>query len=214
MRIETLTLERYGRFQDFSLDLSGSHPCLHIIHGANEAGKSTALSAICDLLFGIGARTPYGFAHGYDSLRIGATLSTAAGQSLTLWRRKGNRNTLLDASGAALPDDILAPFRGGLGREDFERRALRGRGERVRVLADDERAVRAVTAPVIANRLRDGENVRLGKCAVERRAAMTAGAEADELVCIGQVRLARVILAFESREIHEHGLGRGFASKR
>ncbi len=122
MRIETLTLERYGRFQDFSLDLSGSHPCLHIIHGANEAGKSTALSAICDLLFGIGARTPYGFAHGYDSLRIGATLSTAAGQSLTLWRRKGNRNTLLDASGAALPDDILAPFRGGLGREDFERR--------------------------------------------------------------------------------------------
>ena len=53
-----------------------------------------------------------------------------------------------------------------VGREHFERGALRGRGQRVRVLAHLKRAIGAVAAAVIANRLGDGENVRLGECAV------------------------------------------------
>ncbi len=71
-----------------------------------------------------------------------------------------------------------------------------------------------MSLPVITNRLRNRKNVRFGERAVKRSAAMTAGAEADELVGVGYIGLAGVILAFEPREIDEHGLGRRFAGKR
>ena len=41
MKLETLTLERYGRFADLTLDLIGNDVRLHIVFGPNEAGKST-----------------------------------------------------------------------------------------------------------------------------------------------------------------------------
>lgn len=41
MKLETLTLERYGRFEDLTLDLTGNDVRLHIVFGPNEAGKST-----------------------------------------------------------------------------------------------------------------------------------------------------------------------------
>ena len=43
MRIDRLHLERYGAFADRALDF---HPeaALHIVFGANEAGKTSALS--------------------------------------------------------------------------------------------------------------------------------------------------------------------------
>ncbi|MEI6558836.1 MAG: AAA family ATPase [Rhodospirillaceae bacterium] len=121
MEIRELVLERYGIFQDFRLDFGAGGPRLHIIHGANEAGKSTALSAVCDLLFGIPERTTYGFLHGNPNLLIGATLANRAGETLTCRRRKGRINTLLDASGAPLPDGVLPPWLGGVTREAFER---------------------------------------------------------------------------------------------
>ena len=59
MRFESLTLERYGRFENRTLDLSGDQIRLHVVFGPNEAGKSTVLSAIADLLFGVPARTSF-----------------------------------------------------------------------------------------------------------------------------------------------------------
>ena len=44
-----------------------------------------------------------------------------------------------------------------------------------------ERAVDPLRRAVLADRLRDGQDVRLGERAVERRAAVAAGAEAHEL---------------------------------
>ncbi len=64
--------------------------------GRNEAGKTTILNAIADLLFGFGARTDYDFQHDGKFLRIGATLRLADGRELKLRRRKGNKNTLID----------------------------------------------------------------------------------------------------------------------
>src|ERR1700719_4237303 len=49
----------------------------------------------------------------------------------------------------------------------------------VRVLAQEDRPVDAVGRAVLADGLADGQDVRLGKSAVERRAAMPAGAKAD-----------------------------------
>ena len=54
-------------------------------------------------------------------LRLGATVRGRNGQILQFARRRGDKNTLLDASGAALPDDALAPFLGAATREIFHR---------------------------------------------------------------------------------------------
>ena len=60
MRLNRLDLTRYGKFTDRSLDFGAPAPGkadLHIVYGPNEAGKSTALSAFLDLLFGIEPRS-------------------------------------------------------------------------------------------------------------------------------------------------------------
>ena len=76
-----------------------------------------------------------------------------------------------------LLDDGLDP----VGGEHLERGALRRRGEGVRVLPEVERAVDAALAPVLTDRLGDGQDVCFSEGAVERGAAMPAGAEGDLL---------------------------------
>ena len=58
-----------------------------------------------------------------------------------------------------------------------------------------------------------GQDVRLGERAVERRAAMAAGAEADELIGVGQVGLALVIIALQFRHINQQVGGSGLSGK-
>lgn len=122
MRIDRLDLERYGHFDGTSLDLSDPATRLHIVHGRNEAGKSTALSAICDLLFGVPHNSPMGFRHSNTALRIGALLTLADGTRQEVKRRKGSKATLLDGDGiTALPDGLLLPHLCGLDRAAFQR---------------------------------------------------------------------------------------------
>ena len=122
MRFRRLNLIRYGRFTDKTVDLPAGKADFHIVFGPNEAGKSTALSAVEDLLFGIPARSPYGFLHGAPAMRIGALLEN--GQSpLEIVRRKGNKDTLLapDGSIPAGGESVLQPFLAGADRLFFER---------------------------------------------------------------------------------------------
>ena len=86
-------------------------------------------------------------------------------------------------------------------REHFERGALRGRGRGVRIFADVKGAADVLAFAVFADGLRGRENVRLGERAVQRRAAMAARAEADELVGVRRVRLEFVVAAFELADI-------------
>ncbi|MCA6111593.1 YhaN family protein [Bradyrhizobium cenepequi] len=120
MRIEHLVLERYGVFSDRKLSF---HPeaALHVVRGANEAGKTSALSAISDLLFGFSARTDYDFRHDSKTLRIGGCLRHSDGRTVTARRRKGNKNTLVDEHDQPLPDDRLSFILEGLSRESFNR---------------------------------------------------------------------------------------------
>ncbi|WP_152647661.1 YhaN family protein, partial [Rhodopseudomonas palustris] len=120
MRIERLVLERYGAFADRTLSFAPG-AALHVVLGANEAGKTTALSAIGDLLFGFGGRTAYDFRHDSKMLRIGGSFRHSDGRLITARRRKGNKNTLIDADDQPLPDDLLAPLLAGLSREAFGR---------------------------------------------------------------------------------------------
>ena len=121
MRIERLVLERYGHFTGRELDFSAPGVRLHIVCGSNEAGKTTALSAIGDLLFGIDARSGYAFLHDYADMRIGGTIAARSGATLTFKRRKGNKNTLIAADDRPLADDALQPFVGLADRAVFAR---------------------------------------------------------------------------------------------
>lgn len=116
MRFDTLELIAYGPFTGRKLDLRGD---FHLIHGPNEAGKSSALRAVVDVLYGIPANTTDAHLHDMQSLRVGARLRSATDQSLAFIRRKGNKNTLLDPANVALPEDALAPFLGGVSRGVF-----------------------------------------------------------------------------------------------
>jgi len=122
MRITRLNLMRYGALTDRELVFRPG-AAIHVVHGANEAGKSTALAALSDLLFGFGARKTHDFLHEGTLLRVAATLEARDGRRIAFRRRRGNKNTLLSDSEdeQPLPDDALRPFLGGLSRTVFER---------------------------------------------------------------------------------------------
>lgn len=120
MRIQRLTLERYGIFADRELSFD-TDAGLHVVYGANEAGKTSALSAIGDLLFGFGGRTPYDFRHDSKTLRVGGLFRHSSGRLLAVRRRKGNKKTLIDEADQPLSDDTLAAFLEGVSRDVFNR---------------------------------------------------------------------------------------------
>ena len=118
MKLLDLTLDNYGPFAGLKLEFDPQAQ-VHIVYGANEAGKSSALAALGDLFYGA-RREKISFLRPKD-MRLGATVRGRNGQILQFARRRGDKNTLLDASGAALPDDALAPFLGAATREIFQR---------------------------------------------------------------------------------------------
>jgi uncharacterized protein YhaN len=122
VRIQRLDLLRYGHFTDLFLELPDGRHDFHILFGPNEAGKSTVLSAIEDLLFGIPHNSPFNFRHDYSTMRIGSILS-GDGESLEVRRRKGRQDTLLTPDEVPLPagEGALAPFLGGVDRDFFTR---------------------------------------------------------------------------------------------
>ena len=103
MRLRRLDLIRYGKFTDRTIDFGpkpGVGPDLHIVFGLNEAGKSTALSAYLDLLFGIEERSRYNFLHEYSAMRIGGVLELG-GAEHAFTRTKQRNNSLLERHGPA-----------------------------------------------------------------------------------------------------------------
>ena len=61
MRIDAIELVAFGPFTETRLDLSA--PGVHVVFGANEAGKSSSIRAIEAALFGIPNRTDDDFIH-------------------------------------------------------------------------------------------------------------------------------------------------------
>jgi len=119
MRFLSLTLEKYGLIDSRTLSFPES-PGLVVIHGPNEAGKSTSLEAISDFLYGLPANTARGGVFGYDGIRLSATLALADGTSLSLKRRKGRIRTLTDADGEAVDEAVLTRILGSTDRLRFQ----------------------------------------------------------------------------------------------
>jgi len=120
MRFRQLELVRYGGFADRVFDFGDGRPDLHLIVGPNEAGKSTALQAIGDFLFGIPDRSAQNWRYEYGQLRLRALIEHEE-QLLDVTRRKGKRDTLLKTDGTPFAADPLAQLLGGIDRAGFER---------------------------------------------------------------------------------------------
>lgn len=118
MRLRRLRLSRYGIFSGHEIDFGewrDGSPDLHIVHGPNEAGKSTALAAFLDLLFGIETRSSYGFRHGLPNLRIDAEVEIR-GETRWFARIKRQKNTLLGADDRPVDHDAISGVLGGMDR--------------------------------------------------------------------------------------------------
>lgn len=118
MRFATLALERYGHFDDCTLTFRSGEPDLHVIYGANEAGKTTSMAAVSDLLFGFLPRSPYNFIYDYSLLRIGAVLEDA-GQKISCRRKKSPNASLLDPDDKPTDEGPLLGMLRGQTRETF-----------------------------------------------------------------------------------------------
>lgn len=122
MRIDELRLLAFGPFAGQVLDFSRGKHGVHVVYGPNEAGKSTALRALRDALFGIPHLSRDNFRHDYSAMRIGFTLRGADDRVFSAIRKKGNRNTLLSAeTEEPLPDASLVSLVSGITREQYER---------------------------------------------------------------------------------------------
>lgn len=123
MKFARLYLKAFGPFRDRVIELPGDGgKDLHVIFGPNEAGKSTLLRAVRDVLFGIPERTGDAFLHDYNALRVGATLLLPDGSRLSAMRRKARKATLFaidehtgtETTDRPLPEDTLTELLGGL----------------------------------------------------------------------------------------------------
>lgn len=119
MRFESLNLRRFGHFTDFQIQF-GQHtpgePDLHVLYGPNEAGKSTTLAAIVDMLYGMKRKTPWNFLHDNKLLELEATLRQES-HSVVLKCFKNHWANSENNRLERFPLDLQ-----GLSREDYERR--------------------------------------------------------------------------------------------
>ena len=121
MRLNRLDLTRYGKFTDRTIDFGprpDGAPDLHVVYGANEAGKSTLLAAFLDLLFGIEMCSPYGFLHPHPTMCLGASLEID-GRDQAFVRVKKPQNSLRDANGELVSEAVLRLGLGGLDRDSY-----------------------------------------------------------------------------------------------
>ena len=87
MRFHRLHIPAFGPFTDVELQFPAGGHDLHVIYGANEAGKSSLLRAFRDLLFGIHGQSPDNFLHDYKNLRLIGGIVNRAGDQLIFQRR-------------------------------------------------------------------------------------------------------------------------------
>jgi uncharacterized protein YhaN len=121
MKIDMLRLRAFGPFTGKVLDFSGDGHGLHVVFGANEAGKSTALRAVLGLLYGFGHKVEDGWLHDYKNLEVGGSLRLSGGGMLNLTRYKRRKNDLIDDdTGSPLDQLRMDAVLGGMDRGAFE----------------------------------------------------------------------------------------------
>ena len=121
MRFLRLGLDAFGPFYGNSLDLSAGTYGLHLVYGPNEAGKTSALRAMVQLLFEIPVHSKDNFLVEHKKMRLSATLGRSDGSILDFIRHKRSKNPLTLADGVTTLDPSrLEGFLGGIDQPTFE----------------------------------------------------------------------------------------------
>jgi uncharacterized protein YhaN len=142
MRFDELHLLKYGNFEGCDLAFPRQPIDFHVIFGANEAGKSTTLAAVGDLLFGF----PHGITQAYrfdaSLLRVGAVLEQGT-QRLQVRRKRGRGASLMDVEDNSVDEALLTGMLQGQTRETFhaawslDHRLLREGGQAIVTAKND-----------------------------------------------------------------------------
>ncbi|RMH46381.1 MAG: hypothetical protein D6686_15200 [Alphaproteobacteria bacterium] len=120
MRLRALVLDFFGQFSGRAFDFGpgGRDSDFHIIHGPNEAGKTTTMEAYLRLLYGFPRNEPYAFRHQRKNLKVSGVFELG-GTTLALSRLPRNAPSLVDARGRPLPEQAIAAHLGGLSEQDY-----------------------------------------------------------------------------------------------
>ena len=95
MRFDRLELHRFGHFEELAIGF-GEAP-LHVIYGRNEAGKTTLLAALRDVLFGVPPRSPYGYKFGNPAIELRAEVTMSDAQRGRMELSGGSLDDMLSA---------------------------------------------------------------------------------------------------------------------
>uniref|UniRef100_Q3ARM1 YhaN AAA domain-containing protein n=1 Tax=Chlorobium chlorochromatii (strain CaD3) TaxID=340177 RepID=Q3ARM1_CHLCH len=120
MKIRRFELNAFGPFSGNVLDFNSPTPGLHIVYGANEAGKSSAMRALYAWFFGYPLRTTDDFLHKKSNLLLSGTLENKQGEVLTFSRRKRKERDLFDGNDQPLEAQTLEHWLLGMDRELFQ----------------------------------------------------------------------------------------------
>ncbi len=136
MRIQRIGIQSVLHYDDFDLSLGEGPSRLHILHGPNEAGKSTLLRILLDLFYGESSRDFLRNAY-TPSSRIDATLTLDSPSSVQKRvERKKFRNRLVLSDQSDLSEEVLGrDYLAGYDRQrfallfGFDHQTLRDGGE-------------------------------------------------------------------------------------
>lgn len=122
MKLLNLHVENFGMFRDRRFDLGEGG--FQLVFGPNEAGKSTLLQLVRELLFGFPARNTFGKFDHAGEIAATATLRMADDRELTFRRRKGRVKTVVgqfEDDGQDSVDSVrLGQLLGGTGVELYQ----------------------------------------------------------------------------------------------
>jgi len=119
LKFKVVDLKSFGCFEALPIEFA-EDKSFHVIYGPNEAGKSTLLRAITDLLYGIPHNTLDTYLYGTKAIKIeGSLLHSDSARNLQFSRRKGNKNTVLDVQNNPLEESALQDYLGDIKRDIF-----------------------------------------------------------------------------------------------
>ena len=117
MRFTRLNLVKFGMFTETELDLLPEG--VNVILGANEAGKTTTMAAVQQLLYGIPLRSQHSYLHSNADLRIGAILRANDGADVEVYRIKRNTGSLRSTADIPIADETMVELLGGVGADVY-----------------------------------------------------------------------------------------------
>ncbi len=121
MKLQHLDIENFGLFTGHVFDFDDNG--FQLVVGPNEAGKTTLLQLIRELLFGFQIQNPYAFDAHTGEMAATATIELADGARVRFRRRKGRKNVVkgeFETTGDSVDEQSLDRLLGNANAELYQ----------------------------------------------------------------------------------------------